>query len=185
MTRPTRDARELAELRAAAVPLVAAVKRHMETRRTPVRCLGAGCSGCCRGHVAALPAEVSEIAARMTPEAWERLGLRISVAEVCPLLDPESGRCSVYDVRPIVCRNYFAISAPSRCHVENGRSAVALVVSPELDVLLERAFRRKGTGSDAHEATLVRQLKALDTEPPRPPVDPGPLSLGVLGLLRP
>jgi Fe-S-cluster containining protein len=33
----------------------------------------------------------------------------------CPLLDPESGTCLVYPLRPLTCRMYVSFSDPARC----------------------------------------------------------------------
>lgn len=66
-----------------------------------------GCDDCCRS-LAAQPrvtqAEWELIAAALTPE--KRLAIRGSSGSVCPLLDQESGSCSIYAVRPLACRTY-------------------------------------------------------------------------------
>lgn len=86
-----------------------------------------GCSHCCRQFdVVALPVEVFEIHAhvfrhfkpeqlrrtiqRVTSYVAKRKGVspetRLAMREACPFLEEDS--CSIYPVRPSVCRNYHA-----------------------------------------------------------------------------
>ncbi len=37
----------------------------------------------------------------------------------CPFLSEENGQCSIYEERPIVCREHMVMSDPKRCTIEN------------------------------------------------------------------
>ena len=55
--------------------------------------------------------------------AWGEVAARYFAARMpCPLL--ESERCSVYDERPIVCREYLVTSPPERCATLGGAHTV-------------------------------------------------------------
>lgn len=71
-----------------------------------------GCDHCCRSLAEPM---------RMTRPEWERLQLALSALDedaratmrarlheprTCPLLDRETGACTVYDGRPVACRTY-------------------------------------------------------------------------------
>lgn len=58
--------------------------------------------------------------------AWREVAARYRAAEIaCPLLEGE--RCSLYDDRPIVCREYLVTSPPERCA---GSGAPAVLPRP-------------------------------------------------------
>jgi Fe-S-cluster containining protein len=78
----------------------------------------AGCDHCCR-HLAAIPAvteaewtRLSSAIAALSQPSQNEVVRRISHLEeasypfVCPLLDATSGRCLVYEERPLACRTY-------------------------------------------------------------------------------
>ncbi len=71
-----------------------------------------GCDDCCRS-LASPPrvtrAEWEGIAAALrqfSPDRIAQLLERTENPRVCPLLDPQAGTCTVYEVRPIACRTY-------------------------------------------------------------------------------
>jgi len=85
--------------------------------RDKVECFKPGrCSGaCCFGNPDVLSGEVPLIAARlMDPHMGECLK-RVMQMDLlddyarCPLQDPESMLCEVYDIRPYVCRIYMVV----------------------------------------------------------------------------
>lgn len=86
-------------------------------RQTKLDCK-AGCAFCCYHSVACSKAEAMQIAGHIASDpvltrrvrraASERAGLDakriLAQHEPCPLLDPETGMCGVYEIRPIACR---------------------------------------------------------------------------------
>lgn len=109
----------LDELRARADAAAAEMRR-----RAPVQCAGLGCNGCCRGEVAVHPVEWTDIAPAIPESAWARV--RAARAELlgsprtarCPLLDPETGGCSIYAKRPGACRTYMVLTPREYCFPE-------------------------------------------------------------------
>ena len=122
-------------------------------RRLPLAC-AAGCSYCCHSstvhastpeilriaswlkehrsdaELAELKVRAAEAAARIAPLD---LGGRAREKVACPLLDSASGRCSVYDVRPIACRAYHSgsVEACKRAH-DDGEANPVLPIDPPL-----------------------------------------------------
>jgi Fe-S-cluster containining protein len=74
--------------------------------------------------------DVLEHCARLTPEEARASGLRyFAQAIACPFLEDES--CSIYEERPIACREYLVTSPPANCSAPtaNTISCVAIPVS--------------------------------------------------------
>lgn len=118
--------------------------------RTTVSCRK-GCCFCCRQNI-----QLSEIEARLIvnycrqnkipiPRAYLEKQLKYDVIEVtrtevgmCTFL--KNGACSIYPVRPVVCRNYHVSSDPQFCDVirfpssEGHRVAVAVFGMPTIEV---------------------------------------------------
>lgn len=117
---------------------------------TPFSCRGSGCWGCCRGKVALSAGEAADILPRLGPEVFARaLASRDEDEErvICPALDPETKRCSIYEHRPLTCRAMSAVTPAEDCYPENGVKTVAQAVQPiaavgafcALDGIAERA----------------------------------------------
>ena len=166
-----------------------------------------GCSFCCHGFVGALPPEAFRIADAvrqrragpvdaetvhaaairligLSPE--ERVGRKLP----CPLLD--RGMCSVYDVRPLVCRQTTSLSL-SACEEEfegidpDGRveiSSVHLAHASNAHVALLGAMRAAGLPSEAYElgALLEVVLRTEDCE--QRWLDGEPLFVQLKGVVR-
>ena len=78
-----------------------------------------GCDGCCR-RLAEIPSLTAAewdclkaVLIQMPPQKLRRIGEAVAALAtqttrpyVCPLLDPASGACQVYDGRPVACRTY-------------------------------------------------------------------------------
>jgi Fe-S-cluster containining protein len=75
----------------------------------------AGCDGCCYQQFTVFPVEayhLSQVVARLTPEARQRLQQHVSgTADAFRMLDQpspcvllEHGRCILYEARPLICR---------------------------------------------------------------------------------
>ncbi len=131
-------------------------------RRLPLAC-AAGCSYCCHSstvhastpeilriaswlkehrtadELAELQARSKEAAARIAPLD---LGGRAREKVACPLLDSASGRCSVYDVRPISCRAYHSgsVEACKRAHDEGEANPILPIDPPLFQVAHAHAF---------------------------------------------
>ncbi len=100
------------------------VAETAETAGEPIICGGSGCNGCCRGAISMSDTEWESVLPLVTNESWERVAARFDEladveqqqSAVCPLLDPESGGCSVYPERPMVCRAYHSVApTPDWC----------------------------------------------------------------------
>ncbi len=74
-----------------------------------MRC-GPGCDACCQQDLALLPLEALALLAgldQLSPEQRRPLQRAARAgAPPCPLLAPESGRCNLYESRPIICRTH-------------------------------------------------------------------------------
>jgi Fe-S-cluster containining protein len=100
-----------------------------------------GCANCCKQAIRATPEEVDYIFDYMAEndiqiefdhdvldkQVWaaERVDSRKDQAEWrrnlspedqnCVFLDPDSGKCRIYDARPLNCRNYFSTGSNKYC----------------------------------------------------------------------
>jgi Fe-S-cluster containining protein len=114
----------LVDARSQADGLMIALEGRARRHGLPLSCGGVGCNGCCRASVPATMPEVDEIVQAMTPEAWAALEANEDQIRddpqvaFCPLLDPETGGCSVYEIRPLVCRLYAVCSPKEWCWPE-------------------------------------------------------------------
>ncbi|HCE1583001.1 TPA: YkgJ family cysteine cluster protein [Vibrio parahaemolyticus] len=76
-----------------------------------------GCAWCCK-----IPLTVSAVEASYI---WARYGvemdmnaknvIRNEVDDYCPLLDQDTGLCTVYEARPLACRTFFTYDHPKEC----------------------------------------------------------------------
>ncbi|MEQ8666880.1 MAG: YkgJ family cysteine cluster protein [Rhodospirillales bacterium] len=161
----------------------------------PLAC-SAGCSFCCHNHeVHAAPLEAIRIAryvsTRMTDN--QRSAVAGRVAEVmaqkreidklarppgtrrifpCPLLDPESGLCQVYDVRPLVCRGHNSIDlgacrARHASGTEEGARILGGVVQRTVAQAVLSGLRKAGLkiGDTDRVLDLTRALDVLLASP--------------------
>lgn len=73
-----------------------------------------GCSHCCHMDVQLSPLEASLI--QMHTGITMQLGNQLSTGhrDACPFLASD-GACSVYQVRPMVCRTFHALGEPENC----------------------------------------------------------------------
>ena len=122
----------LRQAREGMIPQIQAGINFCQSKDKPVSCEAIGCNGCCRGSVPVTPEESERIIALMDDAAWQRVTqskkelLENSRHVVCPLLDPESGACTVYDERPISCRAYHVITPKEWCFFDKvGEKAIA------------------------------------------------------------
>lgn len=77
-----------------------------------------GCAWCCKVPVTVTAVEAAYIHSvygvpmntLSTPPR-----VRLKVDDYCPLLDQETGTCSVYEARPLACRSFFTYDDPKYC----------------------------------------------------------------------
>jgi Fe-S-cluster containining protein len=155
------------------VNLHRAVDKVMQQPVTLTACR-AGCACCCQVRVEATEPEIFRIARelRQRPPAQiailvERLRNRAVTAEAtsrrdCAFL--EDSLCSIYELRPAVCRRAHSLSA-ERCH------SFAPEIPQDLDMLLRagvlmmgtsEAYRQVGLPSSAHELCSAVLLALTD-----------------------
>lgn len=157
-----------------------AVDRHVEeVKRTPngqrIQCRK-GCSACCHMLVSITPDEaklllmfahdqgieinrdrLKQQAAACDLDDWDALPHEI---RACGFL-ADDGACSVYEHRPTACRKHFVRSSPADCDLRGKAKQVAMVVSPEAEVIASAALGVFGFGQ------MARMLldAAQDEEP--------------------
>jgi Fe-S-cluster containining protein len=106
--------------------------RHMATCK-------AGCSACCTaGQIPVNAEEVRMLLPYVSAVAWERVealrgaGLKERDRLECPLLDPATKMCTVYEHRPTVCRSYLVATPPERCDDPETHGDYAVIMDPGL-----------------------------------------------------
>jgi len=138
---------------------------------------GTGCSDCC--HVRLTVTSIEAAAIRTALASWpsaRRAALAANVAaapaERCTALDP-SGRCLIYDVRPVVCRSH---GAPIRMRQGEGKTSLPVIqschrnfnrVTPDADCVLDQETLSaltlavdRAAGGDGARVELVSVLAA-------------------------
>jgi Fe-S-cluster containining protein len=91
----------------------------------------------------------------ITDEEFRPLGLEYFAQGVaCPFLEDES--CSIHKERPIVCREYLAVSPPENCATLTAGSVKCL----NMPAKVSNAIR--GIGKDGGEPSWVPLILALD-----------------------
>lgn len=129
-------------------------------KRKPISCK-AGCSACCHLKVDIVPFEGEKIqkhiiensikydasllatqtkALKSGPGAFEQLPFE---ERRCIFLNPEQ-KCSIYSVRPLMCRRHFVQSDPSFCKGADF-SSIELDVNPDVDAYLSAYVTRNVT----------------------------------------
>lgn len=107
-----------------------------------------GCSFCCNIPVTATPIEAKVIAEYCKrnnikiPRAYLEEQLKVSPEELplspvrkCTFL--KDNECSIYDARPIACRNHFVVSDPKHCDTqEHWRDEIAMPSFIDREILV-------------------------------------------------
>ena len=152
--------------------------------RKVARCPGKGCSACC--HQEEIPvtrAEGLEVGRALDEAGWSR-ALAWKEGAPCPALDPVSNGCSVYAVRPAVCRSYYVASDPAECAKPDGKVGTYMgpgvgiaafiegageemrPMAPSLhDAAARRAAARESGGSTSSSASAPSPGTAAPTAP--------------------
>ena len=151
--------------------------------RVSIAC-GKGCSYCCYGFVGILPPEAFRLAdavragksgkldtvavrSRCVPLRGLGPGDRVGRQLPCPLLG-EGGICSVYDERPLVCRQATSLSRPACIEEFEGHdggvevSTVHLAHSSNAHVVLLGALAATGLPTEAYELSSVLDVALGD-----------------------
>jgi Fe-S-cluster containining protein len=82
---------------------------------------------------------------------------RMKIIEPCAFL--KNGECSIYDIRPIVCRKYFVVSDPKKCDPSNGFES-KVQVSVEIDMeILECVFVDKFGQSNSMADVFIKLIE--------------------------
>lgn len=93
----------------------------------PFSCGGLGCGHCCTGEIAITVDEAKLILEHASNTAFIRAWKNRTIFNLdpedilyrqtpCPLLDPETMTCEVYDIRPTTCRTYHVVSPREWCN---------------------------------------------------------------------
>lgn len=89
---------------------------YQDAVRPRLSCRGIGCTGCCSGGIPVTDPEWARVRPHVTRA--QRNHARLIDPENptarCPLLDGK-GRCSVYEVRPLICRSFTSTAPVARC----------------------------------------------------------------------
>lgn len=130
---------------------------------------GPGCSFCCRGVPVHVTAPEALTIARAFRETLSKEHVAIILERVrqhahairsmtlaerrrartpCPMLDEASGRCAIYDARPMRCRAHHSLSA-TECQTACERPDESIGITRYPDVI------------NAHEAMMLGQRRAL------------------------
>jgi Fe-S-cluster containining protein len=106
--KPTRKA----PARPDVVAEVRAIYRELAAR--PIERACAQLTECCRFRLTGRTPYLTQAEATVAAKAWRATG-RKAFPEItdgsCPMLDPVSGRCRIYDSRPFGCRTHFCAAA--------------------------------------------------------------------------
>lgn len=107
-----------------------AKKRHLDVYTDEIKCKS-GCNHCCSRPIMISIAEAHLIKESLIKQKrWSEVKRRSMEQEKhkdidaltwfqmnikCPVLDPNTGKCLAYEVRPIVCSTHYVVSNPSSC----------------------------------------------------------------------
>lgn len=124
-------------------------------KNRPISCKS-GCSACCHQRVDITSTEAASImkfvAENQLPINTMQLEKQVSAIKLasfsslsfeerqCIFLGPDQ-RCSIYPVRPMVCRRHFVTSDPAICRSEDF-SRIELDVNPDVDAYLSAYVTR-------------------------------------------
>jgi len=107
-----------------------------------------GCSFCCNIAVSVSVLEVDYI--KMHKRMFRKVVAKESrgSSNPCPFLS--KGECSIYDVRPFVCRRHTVLTmTPSWCHLDKCHTIKLPMISfTEIDKVYEQILSESGTQSE-------------------------------------
>jgi uncharacterized protein len=94
-----------------------------------------GCAHCCYINIDVTEVEASYIAEYTKRELNGNINNSV-YADIskhghapCPFLDINNGECTIYDVRPSVCRMYHVFESSEKCKTEEGQKEVNITSS--------------------------------------------------------
>lgn len=138
-----------------------------------------GCTECCRGEFELTALDVARLRAglaRLAPEAKARVLGRVAAHtggddELCPVLDPSTGACELYEARPVTCRAFGAatrttegVAACEKCYAGWSDEAIAAqaaeVDQQGIEAALNAELEQRG---HAGAASVAGALRAMET----------------------
>lgn len=140
---------------------------------TTLSCRGAGCWGCCRGAVLVFDVEWSDLRPHIPAEAFDRVRASAGVftnygrarEAVCPLLDRSTGRCTVYEHRPVACRAYGVVTPAEWCFPEvSGVRDVGTPTPLQAVVMGVGIALARASGSIAVQSLTDRMLSVMGVQ---------------------
>jgi Fe-S-cluster containining protein len=157
---------EVLELFSVTNLLMAELGRVTANQGRPITCRGLGCSACCYEPVYADFLEVDHALGRVDDKLRKRIRARtelwVKVVEPSGMLDEkmpnvfrwralkaacpflENNQCSIYNDRPIACRQHAAIGPPENCYDDEKRRVQLYASSNEVDAKLVLWMVRSG-----------------------------------------
>lgn len=129
----------------------------LDQHKRPFKCVE-GCADCC-GPIIMSRLEAKRIA-RRTGQSTKNLTNAMQRAIItkgqhCPLLDQQTSKCTVYDIRPAICRLFGAVADEPRLTCQHGRRPDNLLPKQSARTIL-RAVEIKGLGYDQTTAQEFR-----------------------------
>lgn len=115
-----------------------------------------GCSFCCHIRVATYLEEVQLIANHCKKndipisKAYllkQRVADQLHLSNVSACVFLKNGACSIYEVRPLICRNYHVISAPELCDLkkhDGTQTRIVLNIQREIFMGAFTQFHKEG-----------------------------------------
>jgi Fe-S-cluster containining protein len=128
---------------------------YAEWEQRPILRNCTGIADCCRFRLAGHTPYLTKGEALVAARAWKAAGRREVVVPAdgsCPFLHPQSGKCGIYEGRPLGCRTHFCAAA--------GGPATRGEVRDLIQRLEEIDHRLGGTGA-VNLPTAVRGAMAL------------------------
>lgn len=127
-----------------------------------------GCTHCCYLDVDVSLLEAAFIAKHTSyTQVYRTQRIRKGYHEsrtYCGFLDQQSGSCTIYDVRPMACRTFFAFDSPELCDRDNGTTEHAIFTSNDHGVL--KHFRNQLIAtSDGRYADIREWFQEITSDP--------------------
>lgn len=127
---------------------------YAEWQRRPLDRNCTGISDCCRFKHTGRTPYLTRGEALVAALAWKAAGRRevmVPSDGSCPFLHPETGKCRIYDGRPLGCRTHFCVAAGGPAARNDVRDLIQR---------LEEIDRRLGGNGAVNLPTAVREAMA-------------------------
>lgn len=127
-----------------------------------------GCAYCCHVYVETTIDEALSIKnychqhnITIDKEALEKqknLELNTWNGRKCVFLSDDN-TCSIYEVRPMICRKYYVSSEPKLCDVTTGINKIAILHNIDVEVMAAGIFRVRDAGSLPQQLLKIMETK--------------------------